>query len=117
MILQRCNSTVGLVTNLPLFLPVRPSSELRCTSDGGLNQAMSTFFYFKKALTNCPPLPGVESLPLVLMLYILAFSDQFGGPSGHDSRSASSWSNFPSVLLDEAEADLWWTILWTCLEV
>ena len=31
------------------------------------------FFYFKKALTNCHLLPGVESLPLVLMLYILLY--------------------------------------------
>ena len=66
---------------------------------------MSTLFEFKMALTNCPPLPGVESLPLVLMLYILAFSDQFGGPSGHDSTSASSWSNFPSMLAGEAVWD------------
>ena len=40
---------------------------------------MLTSFDFKKALIYCPPLPGVESLPLVLMLYILAFADQFGG--------------------------------------
>ena len=59
---------------------------------------MSTFFDSKKALTNCPPLPGVKSLPLVLMLYILAFADQFGAASGHDSTPASSWSNCPSML-------------------
>ena len=81
-------------------------------TDGGINRVMSTFFYFKKALTNCPPLPGVESLPLVLMLYILAFSDQFGGPSGHDSTSASSWSNFPSMLAGEAVWDRSLTFGW-----
>ena len=90
---------VGLVTNLPLFfLPVRPSSELRCTSDGGSNRAMLTSFDFKKALINCPPLPGVKSLLLVLMLYILAFADQFGAASGHDCTFASSWSNCLSML-------------------
>ena len=98
---------------------------------------MSTFFDFKKALTNCTTLPGVESIPLVLMLYILAFSDQFGGPSGHDFISASSWSNFPSMLAGEAVWDRSLTfggvvfalylasskvskdraILWTCLEL
>ena len=89
---------VGLVTNLPLFLPVRPFSELGCTSDGGSNWAMLTSFDLKKTSINCSPLPGVKSLPLVLMLYILAFADQFGAASGHDSTPASSWSNCPSML-------------------
>ena len=87
---------VGLVTNLPLFLPVRPFSELGCTSDGGSNWAMLTSFDFKKTLINCPPLPGVKSLPLVLMLYILAFADQL---EQHQAMTLHLLVAGPTVLL------------------
>ena len=53
-------------------------------------QVVSTPFFSRYDLIICPPLVGVESWPFVLMLYILAFSDQFIAPSGQDFTSVSS---------------------------